>query len=240
MSEQWVQHIGENQLVYGMPKHMSATATGKSYKTTDPDALKKYWRYHPKPKACDKCQAMNGLWFEENPGPVHPNCKCEIEVFTAYRVSGRAEAMIVPPGVDLSANIAEAKRIAKECQQKAAKEVDDFLEKANFSGVHSIDSIRAACIDELTFLYKCSWIYDNFRSEQNYDYKKEGHPEYEDFGNYHYGLYTQTMGINVTFARAAAGAWQLKKDTHEWRWYRTWFDDPRDNQMIRKGQDYPF
>lgn len=241
------QHIGEDQLVYGMPKHISAvagsTSSQKSFKQTDPDALTTYWRYNPKPQACKKCQATKGLWFEENPGPVHPNCKCEIEEFTAYRVAGRSGAMIVPPGVDLAANIAEAKRKAKECEQKATQKVDDFLSKTDIPDTHAIDSIRKACIDKLTFLYKCSWIYENFRSGQDYDYKKKGHPEYEDFGNYHYGLYTRAMGINVSFAQAAAGAWQLWQGTSEWwnpKWIAKYFDDPRDNQKIRKGQAYPF
>lgn len=237
MAEKWVQHIGDDQLVYGMPKHMSAVAGSGS--TADGE-LATYWRYHPKPQACDKCQALKGLWFEKNPGPVHPNCKCEIEKFEAIKVTGRADGILVPPGVDLTANITEARRVAKRCQQRATREVDDFLEKTNLEGATSIDGIRMTCIDELTFLYKCSWIYENFRSGQDYDYKKKGHPEYEDFGNYHYGLYTRAMGIDVTFAQAAAGYWQWKKDTHKWRWYRTYLDDPHDNKLIRKGQAYPF
>ena len=69
MSERFHQHTGDDQLVYGMPKHMEGTArrTGKNW-----------WHYVPKPNACEKCQAMKGRVFEEYPGPVHPNCKCEI------------------------------------------------------------------------------------------------------------------------------------------------------------------
>lgn len=99
---------------------------------------------------------MKGLWFESRPGPVHPNCKCEIEEFEAIKVTGRSRAIIVPPGIDLAANIAEARRVAKECEQKAVTEVDRFLSKMNLSGVSVIDDIRKACIDELTFLYKMS------------------------------------------------------------------------------------
>jgi len=50
---------------------------------------------------------------DKNPGPVHPNCKCEIEEFRAIKVTGRADGVLVPPGVDITTNIAEA----KECEQ---------------------------------------------------------------------------------------------------------------------------
>jgi hypothetical protein len=44
---------------------------------------------------------MEGLWFDENPGPVHPNCTCEIEKFVAVKVTGRADGVLVPPEVIL-------------------------------------------------------------------------------------------------------------------------------------------
>ena len=162
MNGHWNQHIGDDQLVYGIPKHMSAVA-GSGKEAT-------YWRYHPKPQACDKCQAMKGLWFDENPEPVHPNCKCEIEEFRAVKVTGRADGVLVPPGVDIANNIAEARQKAKECEQQAIKEVDDFLSRINLNGVNAIASIRRTCIDELTFLYKCLWIYRNLKNGARYDY----------------------------------------------------------------------
>ncbi|MGE4503803.1 MAG: hypothetical protein AB7D51_00520 [Desulfovibrionaceae bacterium] len=39
---------------------------------------KVYWTVHPKPEACDKCQALKGIRFQEKPQRPHPNCKCEI------------------------------------------------------------------------------------------------------------------------------------------------------------------
>ncbi|MGE4292308.1 MAG: hypothetical protein AB7E32_08865 [Desulfovibrio sp.] len=69
MSEKWVQHIGDDQLVYGMPKHMSGGSGG-----VQPG----YWHYLPKPTACEKCRTMEKFWFKERPGPVHPNCQCEV------------------------------------------------------------------------------------------------------------------------------------------------------------------
>lgn len=82
-------------------------------------------------------------------------------------------------------------------------------------------------------------MFFNFKPGAKYDYKKDGHPEYEDFGNYHYGLYTEALGLNASFTQAAAGFYQWKEDTSSWEFWETWFDDPRDNAMIRKGQGFP-
>lgn len=38
-----------------------------------------YWTMHPKSGACQQCQNMAGVVFRAEPGPVHPNCKCEIK-----------------------------------------------------------------------------------------------------------------------------------------------------------------
>lgn len=48
------------------------------------------------------------------------------------------------------------------------------------------------------------------------------------------------MGISINIAQAAVGAAQLAAGTYKTKWYRTWFDDPRDNEMIRKGHQSPF
>lgn len=92
MSEKWVQHIGDDQLVGGMPKHMVGVAGGDTkkqdfesipgdppYKTPSMETgTNTYWTVHPKAKACEKCQAMKGIKFKEKPDRPHPNCKCEI------------------------------------------------------------------------------------------------------------------------------------------------------------------
>lgn len=215
MSEKQVRHIGDDQLVHGMPKRMVGAARLSSEKTISDGQKKKYWCYRPKLHACDKCQAMQGLWFEEKPGPVHPNCKCEIEEFEAVKVTGRADVIIVPPGMDLEANLAEARRIRKICESFF------FVAKP---------------LSSASFFLKCAWVVFNFKSGARYDYKLNGHPEYEDFGNYHYGLYTRALGLNATFTQAMAGFYQFLSRTSGWKFKETWFDDPRDNEMIRKGQ----
>jgi len=78
MSEHSTQHIGDDQLIHGLPKHMAAVASGSG------DA---YWEIVPGKNACFTCQAMRGRRFATNPGPVHPNCTCEIRRVVKQSVS---------------------------------------------------------------------------------------------------------------------------------------------------------
>jgi len=94
MAKRTAQHIGEDQLVYGMPKHMAGVSTQESLaqfkkaeaeyessnqaQPSDPKG-DYYWTVHPKSKACDKGQALAGKEFMEKPERPHPNCKCEIK-----------------------------------------------------------------------------------------------------------------------------------------------------------------
>lgn len=78
MTNDWVQHIGDDQLVYGMPKHMSAVAGSGKMGNSAAGLTRPYWTVHPKAKACDKCQAMAGIKFADKPERPHPNCKCEM------------------------------------------------------------------------------------------------------------------------------------------------------------------
>jgi hypothetical protein len=85
MTNDWVQHIGDDQLVYGMPKRMVGVSTQESLAKFNNRANKfdpkedYYWTVHPKPKACEKCQALAGKEFMEEPERPHLNCKCEIK-----------------------------------------------------------------------------------------------------------------------------------------------------------------
>lgn len=214
-------HIGDDQLVYGLPKRMHAQANAQGT-ASSPAELKTYWHYVPKPKACPRCQAMKGILFEEDPGPGHDNCLCRREqVVPKAEVNGHT-TIIVPPGVNIEANIREAKRVAWEIEKQAAM--------AAYGASGGLRSV--------VFAHKCIYIYKNFKSGSRYDYKKLG-KQYEAFGNYHYGLYTNAMGIDISFAQAAAGAYQIYSNTSKEEFRSTWYDDPDDNDAIRKGQRYP-
>lgn len=69
MRKNWNQHVGDDQLVYGLPKHMEAVA-GNGDST--------YWEIVPGKNACRTCKLMRGKRFAYKPGPVHPNCNCEM------------------------------------------------------------------------------------------------------------------------------------------------------------------
>ncbi|WP_018125549.1 hypothetical protein [Desulfovibrio oxyclinae] len=94
MTKDWVQHLGDDQLVYGMPKRMVGVSTQESlakFKRAEAEYKRKnqankfdhkedyYWTVHPKPKACEKCRTMAGKEFMEEPERPHLNCKCEIK-----------------------------------------------------------------------------------------------------------------------------------------------------------------
>lgn len=90
MSEKQVRHIGDDQLVHGMPKRMVGVSTEENLanarKAQPSREAKKfdhkgdyYWTVHPKQNACEKCQTMAGKEFMEEPERPHPNCKCEIK-----------------------------------------------------------------------------------------------------------------------------------------------------------------
>jgi len=94
MTKPWVQHLGDDQLVQGLPKRMVGVSTQESLanlKKAEAEYERKNqanefdpkgdysWTVHPKPKACEKCQAMAGKEFMVEPERPHPNCKCEIK-----------------------------------------------------------------------------------------------------------------------------------------------------------------
>lgn len=77
MGNDQIRNIGEDQLIFGLPKHMEAVAGGGN--TT-------YWEIVPGRNACFTCQAMRGKRFAFKPDPVHPNCTCEVRRVDQTRV----------------------------------------------------------------------------------------------------------------------------------------------------------
>jgi len=64
-----VQHIGDDQLIHGLPKHMEAVAK---------ENVNTYWEIVPGRDACFSCRMMQGRQFAEKLSPVHPGCTCDI------------------------------------------------------------------------------------------------------------------------------------------------------------------
>ncbi len=40
---------------------------------------RRFWEFKSESGACETCAAMDGVIFEDKPGPVHPNCRCSAE-----------------------------------------------------------------------------------------------------------------------------------------------------------------
>jgi hypothetical protein len=57
----------------------------------------------------------------------------------------------------------------------------------------------------------------------------------EDMGNFHYGFTGRAATFGETLLLSAAGAYQIYSGTWEPVWWKTYFDDPNDQVMIRYG-----
>ncbi|MGE4506347.1 MAG: polymorphic toxin type 44 domain-containing protein [Desulfovibrionaceae bacterium] len=188
---------------------------------------------------------MKGILFEEDPGPVHDNCLCERERVVSGHAADGHTTIIVPPGVDIEANIREAKQKTRAFLQQAMNMVSQLEIPARLLvQPFLLRELKEMATDAFAFGLKCGWLYENFKPGARYDFKKHDetghyHPEYEAFGNYHYGLYSSAMGMDLTVIEAGAGFAQFLAGTWVKENWRTWFDDPDDNKMVRKGYSYP-
>lgn len=57
----------------------------------------------------------------------------------------------------------------------------------------------------------------------------------EYIGNYHYGYMGKAIGFNNTVLKSAAGMYQIKSGTSEWKFISSYFDDPADQKAITNG-----
>lgn len=55
------------------------------------------------------------------------------------------------------------------------------------------------------------------------------------FGNMLFGYVGKLFGYDDEFLCAGAGAYQIISFTSSWRYWDTYFDDPDDTEMIRRG-----
>jgi len=89
---------------------------------------------------------------------------------------------------------------------------------------------RAAEMDEFQFKRAV-------RTGGEWDYKKGGRRQYEEFGNWHYGLVAAELKWlgSLSAAHAAGGIYQVWSGTSRAKWWRTFFDDPEDFDAISRG-----
>jgi hypothetical protein len=91
-----------------------------------------------------------------------------------------------------------------------------------------------------------AWFYEMVKSGGEWDYKKGGHPEFEDFGNYNFGAVGRAMGIPESILERGAGWYQSNGPTANDGW-GNWYDlnggpygdDPVDQFWISQGFNNP-
>ncbi|MDD5491994.1 MAG: polymorphic toxin type 44 domain-containing protein [bacterium] len=82
-------------------------------------------------------------------------------------------------------------------------------------------------------------FYNAVKSGGKWDYKQKGR-QYEDFGNYNYGLTGRATGFSEDVLLRGAGAYQIYRKTSERDWGWPWGgypygDDPNDQKWIKEG-----
>ncbi|MCD9032614.1 hypothetical protein LDO32_12845 [Luteimonas sp. Y-2-2-4F] len=89
------------------------------------------------------------------------------------------------------------------------------------------------------------WFYDQIKAGGEWDYKTAG-AQYEDFGNFHFGLAAAAMGIPENIALRGAGYYQENVTENSQDDWGSWHDlnggpygdDPNDQANIRAGYDF--
>ncbi len=179
------------------------------------------------PNACVQCRTRNGRSYDYNTlldlGRPHPNCRCTLEVDPKSIKQKKLGEIIypekdpgpimpilpwnIPEGIDIKKNIQLMRRYLPICK-------DLFLILVRPNG--------------------------------RWDYKTRG-SQYEDFGNFNYGATGRACGFSEGVLLRAAGTvqiffsksrveWGSPLDTHTSNGKQSSYgDDPRDQEMIRKG-----
>ncbi|MEJ2405783.1 MAG: polymorphic toxin type 44 domain-containing protein [Candidatus Thiodiazotropha sp.] len=110
------------------------------------------------------------------------------------------------------------------------------------SGVSMDDNIRMS--HHHGFPQDLNWFRDQVKNKGPWDFKQQG-AQYQDFGNYHYGVMAAAMGIPENVALRAAGYAQTEAGTNDSTWGSPtdlnsgpYGDDPQDQAQIKAGYDY--
>ena len=88
------------------------------------------------------------------------------------------------------------------------------------------------------------WFYNQVKNGAPWDYKQQG-AQYQDFGNYNFGMTAAAMGIPENIALRGAGYAQQQAETSDPSWGDPadwnggpYGDDPADQAQIKAGYDY--
>jgi hypothetical protein len=110
------------------------------------------------------------------------------------------------------------------------------------SSVSMDDNIRLS--QQHGFPQDLNWFRDQVKNKGPWDFKQQG-AQYQDYGNYHYGVMAAAMGIPETVALRAAGYAQTEAGTNDSTWGGPtdlnggpYGDDPQDQAQIKAGYGY--
>ncbi|MGV8145620.1 MAG: polymorphic toxin type 44 domain-containing protein [Alkaliphilus sp.] len=144
-----------------------------------------------------------------------------------------ADTPKIPASLNNSTNIRVA---AYYVQNKpvAIKLHEDFLVVLRFEGL-----ISATIFRDLTFKSYVKaggpWDLKRFLGTHNEFEFLHATKTGEYIGNYHYGYMGKHAGYALWYLRAGAGFYQVYRRTSDWRFIKSYFDDPRDQEAIIKG-----
>lgn len=138
-----------------------------------------------------------------------------------------------PRFVDIKANI-------KEAQTHSVRELTLTPAPMVSLAMTTVDAVK-----------ELRWFKDKVNYGADWDFKKVA-PEYEAFGNFHYGITGAAAGINEKLLRHQAGIAQVEAGTSKKEWgdpgtgYKmlrvnpsgNFGDDPVDQKWIKRGYDY--
>jgi RHS repeat-associated protein len=107
--------------------------------------------------------------------------------------------------------------------------------------------IQQNVADAKKHMYDVSYFYKTVNYGARLDYKAfytgyalfdGSYMSIEDFGNFNYGVYGKALGLSDDLLLTAAGLAQIKAGTSSPKFQNSNYDDPRDQEMIKKGIAY--
>ncbi|PEO52055.1 polymorphic toxin type 44 domain-containing protein [Bacillus pseudomycoides] len=143
------------------------------------------------------------------------------------------------PGYNITAdfsNLMRSNRVRMESVRKQAA----IIQQKNIDPIQGLAQSRAYTYSVFIKLVKTGgpWDYKvkyGLKNEYVFDNQKLTG---EDLGNFHFGYVGKAIGFTDIELKGGAGFYQILSGTAEREYYKTYFDDPRDQKMIQLGIDY--
>lgn len=172
---------------------------------------------------CGECQSLDGQVFHisEIPEQPHEHCKCGVISLQDQIIFERLDERLEK----LEKKVEEERKKQKKLEEfKKSEELRKNIKEAKMMKNEDI-------------ITKGLWFKGRVESGGEWDYKQNG-GEYEDIGNFNYGVTGSALGFSETTLKAGAGVYQVYSGTSDISFYDSWGDDPVDQEYIQQGIDY--